>query len=417
MGLLGDEREPDSIGAPRRRLKLCFVDAAAFRAEFEHNLANGGLFVPTDEEFEPRELVEIELALEFCGERFSLPGEIVSAVPRGFGPGGAGGVAAQVLEAASTLRQRLSRFAALAGPAVADTRPPSPERRQARRAPSRVPARVSSDSGENSAARTRDLSAQGALLSLEGEPPAIGDRVAVTLVHPTHGEALELDAHVVRYATDAEGRPALAVEFEPAGSDRTHVAGFVEDVQAADHARRLGAISGPIDELGVAALLQMFGSSAQRGTLYLARGVDEAVVGFEAGQLKCTRLGTVTGLKALVRLFTWREGRFEFSGSLEAGLTEDAPISLQGALLEAARLQDEEARSPFRDLPPATLFRVVLERLAAEAVELTKAEQAVAELIQAGFALGRLIDVIPDPDGDIYAALGSLVERGIVELR
>jgi len=416
MGLLGDEREPDSIGAPRRRLKLCFVDAAAFRAEFENNLANGGLFVPTDEEFEPRELVEIELSLEFCGERFSLPGEIVSAVPRGFGPGGAGGVAAQVLEAASTLRQRLSRFAALAGSADPYENTLQRERRAARRAPSRVAARVATDAGA-APARTRDLSERGALLSIEGEAPAVGDHVAVTIVHPTRGEAIELDAHVVRHVTDAEGKPGLAVEFEPVGSDRTHVAGFVENVQAADHARRLGAISGPIDELGVAALLQMFGSSAPRGTLFLARGADEGVVSFEGGQLKSTRLGVVTGLKALVRLFTWREGRFEFSGSLEAGMTEDAPISLQGALLEAARLQDEEVRSPFRDLPPATLFRVIIERLASEAVELTKAEQAVAELIQAGFPLGRLLDVIPDPDGDIYAALGSLVERGIVELR
>lgn len=416
MGLLGDEDEPDSIGAPRRRLKLCFLEAAAFRGEFESNLAKGGLFVPTDEEFEPRELVEIELTLEFCGETFSLPGEIVSAVPRGFGPGGAAGVAAQVLEAASTLRQRLSRFAALAGSAdvVEDTQ--QRERREARRAPSRVAARVASGSGAVPA-RTRDLSARGALLSIEGDMPVVGDQVAVTIVHPTRGEAIELDAHVVRHATDAEGKPALAVEFEPAGSDRSHLAGFVENVQAADHARRLGSISGPIDELGVAALLQMFGSSAPRGTLLLARGSDEGVVSFEDGILKSTRLGTVTGLKALVRLFTWRDGRFEFSGSLEAGLGEDAPLSLQGALLEAARLQDEETCSPFRELPPATHFRVVLERLAAEAAELTKAEQAVAELIQAGLSLGRLLDVIPDPDGEIYTALGSLVERGIVDLR
>lgn len=417
MGLLGDEREPDSIAAPRRRLKLCFEDADAFRSEFEHNLANGGLFVPTDEEFEPRELVEIELALAYCGETFSLPAEIVSVVPRGYGPRGAGGIAAQVLEAASALRQRLSRFAAIAnGVPDPDENTLQRERRQARRVPSRVTVRVASGVGA-APARTRDLSSKGALLAIDGEPPAVGENVAVTLVHPTRGEALELDAYVVRHATDASGKTALAVEFEPQTSDRSHIAGFVENVQAADHARRLGAIQGPIDELGVAALLQMFGSSAVRGTLLLVRGGEEGVIVFESGVLRSTRLGPVTGLKALVRLFTWREGRFEFSGSLEAGLPEDGPLSLQGALLEAARLQDEEARSPFRELPPETLFRVVLDRLASEAVELTKTEQAVAELIQAGFSLGRLLDVVPDPDADVYTALGSLVERGIIELR
>jgi hypothetical protein len=161
----------------------------------------------------------------------------------------------------------------------------------------------------------------------------------------------------------------------------------------------------------------MFGSSAPRGTLVLTRDGEEGVITFDGGMLKSTRLGCVTGLKALVRLFTWRAGQFEFSGSVEAGLQEDAPISLQGALLEAVRLQDEEARSPFRSLPATALLRVALERLAADAAELSKTEQAVVELLQAGFPLARLLDVVPEPDGDVYAALGSLVERGIVELR
>ena len=51
-----------------RRLRLSFAEAAAFREEYERNIIKGGAFIHTAEEFEPRDVVEIQLDLGFCGE-------------------------------------------------------------------------------------------------------------------------------------------------------------------------------------------------------------------------------------------------------------------------------------------------------------------------------------------------------------
>ncbi|HME69893.1 MAG TPA: PilZ domain-containing protein, partial [Myxococcota bacterium] len=91
--------------APPRRLSVRFEDASAFREEFERNLSNGGLFVPSGEMFEQRELVEVELVLAFCGEKLRFPGEVVDWRPAELAPPGSEpGVAIQILEAARELR-------------------------------------------------------------------------------------------------------------------------------------------------------------------------------------------------------------------------------------------------------------------------------------------------------------------------
>jgi len=69
------------VPPPERTLLVCFESAEAFREEYESNLANGGVFVATDEPFELREAVSVQLQLDWSGERASLRGEIVHLVP------------------------------------------------------------------------------------------------------------------------------------------------------------------------------------------------------------------------------------------------------------------------------------------------------------------------------------------------
>jgi len=402
--------------APPRRLSVRFEDAAAFREEFERNLSNGGLFVPSEEVFEQRELVEVELVLAFCGEKLRFPGEIVDWRPAELAsPGTEPGVAVQILEAARELRGRLEPFAARAPGASKPVSKPAPERRDARRAHARVPARVSA--GETSAGtRTRDLSTSGALLSSPGEAVSVGDELKVTLVHPTRGEELELSSTVVRHVTGEEGVTAVAVRFAPSPTERPVVERFVEEVQAVEHARRLSGIAGSIAELGVANLLQMFGTGAQQGTVILSASGKEGTVVLQHGMLLAVRLGAVSGLKALVRLLAWREGSFEFHGGVEPVPDGEPPLPLDAALLEAVGEVDEIARAPLATLPPTTMLAVHRALVDRESEALEKTEQAVFDLAAAGAPIGRICDVIPVGDAEIYRALASLVERGVLSL-
>ncbi len=414
--MLPGDLDPERPGEPRR-LRVRFEDALVFREEYERNLSNGGLFVPTEDTFDLRELVEVELVLAFCGKVLRLPGEVVDWRPPELASAGAEpGIAVQILEGARELRARLQPFASLAPERPAPKAPPGPaDRRDARRAPARVPARVATGD-ESAGARTRDLSTSGALIALEGEPLPTGDEVRVTLVHPTRGQTLEVPATVVRHVEGEEGVTSVAVRFAPDASERMEVERFVEEVQAAEHARKLGGIAGSIAELGVPNLLQMFATGAQQGTLFLASGGRDGTVVFERGMLVAVRLGAVSGLKALVRLLAWREGTFEYRGSADVQGDGEPPLPLDAALLEAVRQVDELARSPLAAVPPRTAFRVRGKALERSADDLDKNEQAVLDLAAAGAPLGRICDVIPVSDVEIHVALASLVERGVLGL-
>jgi hypothetical protein len=118
-----------------RRLCISFERPEDFRAEFERNIAKGGVFIPGVADLALREVVEVEIALEFIGERRTLEAEIVH-VSEG------AGVAVQFLRAAGELR---AEFGAALWAEVAAVSDPV-ERRRSPRARVRFPALLD---GEN----------------------------------------------------------------------------------------------------------------------------------------------------------------------------------------------------------------------------------------------------------------------------
>jgi hypothetical protein len=48
---------------------------------------------------------------------------------------------------------------------------------------------------------------------------------------------------------------------------------------------------------------------------------------------------------------------------------------------------------------------------------LTKVEEALLDLASAGFTVQRALEVIPEPDAEIFRALRSLVDGEMLELR
>lgn len=401
-----DEIVLSTPGQPRR-LEARFEASEVFAREYAQNLSRGGIFIETCEPFELRELVVIDLRLAFCGETIAIDGEVVNLRPAGIA-GAPAGVAVQLLTPASELRGRLG---AIVDAATPDPERDLPEARGAPRAPARVQARVGEGGG---AVHTRDLSTRGALLEIGDDAPAVGESVEIALRHPLTGEERTIEGTVVRHhAPDGEIR-GVGVRFETDAACEPGVERFVEEVQAAAHARSLAGIRGPIDPLGFASLLQMFGSSTTQGTLRVSRGDLEAWIGFDSGTLCFVRLGEVAGPKALARLVGWRDGSFEFHAHLEPDAPRDPPLALDAAIFEAVHQLDELARVALPSVIERSRLRLDRARLEDEPGPLGKVEEAVVDLVTAGFALSRVLDVIPVEDAEIHAAVRSLLERGVL---
>ncbi len=395
--------------------RLCFATAEIFHREHTDDLASGGVFVETTETFVLREAVVIELVLQFCNQKVALDGEVVHIVPPELaGAGGQPGIAVQFRGAPSEISRKLEPLVSACGK-MPQPQPKDSGRRMAPRVAARVPVRVDGkDVG--SEGTTRNLSQTGVLVAVDGEGLGPGQRVHVTMEHPTTGEVMEVQGTVVRQIETGGDVAALGIEFDLPEVSRPEVSRFVEQVQSIEHTRRLGGITGPIEELGPLSLLQMFGGTATEGTLVLTNGDDEGVIGFEAQLLRNVQLGSATGMKALVRLLSWQNGSFEFFSRLEHNDTTEAPLPLEAALFDAVRQIDEAKRIDRSRLPGEATVVV-----AADAGEqqlgqdsLSKIEAALIDLARAGFTIQRIIDVIPEPDLDILRALESLADRGAI---
>jgi hypothetical protein len=325
--------------------------------------------------------------------------------------GGTAGVAVSFDEPAAEIRKRLAPILGI----PPDPPTPAREQRRAPRAPARVAARIEG-AEEPLAGRTRNLSRSGALVSVPGRGVPVGQKVRITLTHPTRGEAMDVAGTVVREVEDAGSVQALGIRFDAPEAERPAMERFVEGIQNAEHARGLGGISGDVATVGVPQLLQMLGNAAPAGTVLLRRRGDEALVGFEKGLLRLVRLGSVTGMKALVRIVGWRDGSFEFHARLDPVEAPEAPLPLEGAILDATLMHDEFSR-PDRTLPaPDAVPRLAPAAAPSAGADLGKLERAVLDLVQAGFPWKRILDVIPEPDPAILRALESLVDLGLVRL-
>jgi len=206
---------------------------------------------------------------------------------------------------------------------------------------------------------------------------------------------------------------AVGVEFESESETAPQISDFVKQAKEVEAARIEAGISGVIEEIGMANLLQMLGGSSEEGTLTVSRGTEEGVITFQNGLFVAACLGSLTGWKALTRLLSWNDGTFKFHSQLDSLPAEEAPTPLDGAVFEAVRRLDEARRSEASHFQPGMRFRIEREALAGEA-DLGKTEEAVLDLVGVGCTLRRILDVIPESDAQVLEALRSLEERGLI---
>jgi Tfp pilus assembly protein PilZ len=395
-------------------LEIEYESARAFAQDYRANLSNGGVFVATPRAFALREFVVVRLRLPWLSRVIDLEGEVVHIVsPEMAGIGVQPGVAVQFREPPAGIRGRLAPLCS----EVADPRPAlrGDEHRVAPRKPVRVAAQLDTSAGALRG-RTRNVSKSGALIDVQEGTAAVGERVRVSLRHPAGGQGLVIDGAIARVATSAGRVSAVAVQFEADEARRGGVERFLRGLEEADHTRRLGAITGPIGELGPQSIVQMLANTARRGTICLRHAEEEGLICFDAGVLRVVRIGPLSGMKALIRMLRWEDGTFEFHTGLEEPATGEAPLPLAAALFEANRNIDEGPRID------ASAFPMQARLVARHTTEgqftgaLSKVEEALLDVAQAGFTVQRALEVIPEADPEIFRALRSLIDAGMLEL-
>ncbi len=414
-----------------RTLQMRFETSAGLRAEFEKNIANRGIFVATEAEFEIRQTVEVEVVLAYAGAPSApvvLRGEVVHRVsPAMARNGGRSGVAIQFEDSVAELRARFE-------PLMGDEPLPDPDldqaggrRRSARREPVRVPVRVESAKRKAFSTTSRDLSATGILLSLREQGLAVGEIVRIGLHHPAGDASVEIDGRVVREVKDKRGkRAAMAVAFDRNQAAVPRTRELIEALRQASHQGRLGGISGSIVDLGLPNMLQMFGSSAPQGTVVVEREGEQGWIAFADNQFVAAELGSLTGKRALEELLGWTEGRFEFEARVDRALLARASREpLSAVVLEAVCARDERGRPGAQKPGPAAtvmapaispdaIFQVDVEQEEIARPSLDKTEQAVLDLARAGMSLARIEAIIPESAERVRTAMAALIEMGVL---
>jgi len=397
------------VSSSPRKLRVVFKNAEAFQKEYASNLLNGGIFVATEDELELRDRVSVVLVAQFSRQKVKFEGEVVHRVtPEMAQMGAEAGVAVQFDDPVTQVRAKLQPLRMAEG--ATEPAPADDPRRRAPRAPARVPARIDS-SVRSFEGHTRDLSRNGVLVALSGEGPPVGEKVGVLLTEPESGEQIVVQGIVTRRIEKNGIVSAVGIEFAPGEGQRDGMERFVDDVQNVEHNRRLGGITGDISELGIHSLLQMFASTAKQGTLAIHRAEEEGLIGFDGGLMRFVKIGAASGMKALVRLMTWEAGSFEFHARLDPIQQSDVPLPVDAAMLEAVRMIDEGRLLDAGRFPGEATPQV---DNAADVSGLSKLEAAVVDLARAGFTVQRMVDVIPEPDPEIYRALESLLDGGVL---
>lgn len=407
--------DPGRIYSESNLLGVVFHSPDDFQREYHSNLSKGGLFVASDEALDLRTAVEVGIELAFAQRTFMIEGEVVHCVPKELASAGAvPGVAVQLLRSVGELRALFDEFISEVAPAPKPVEPKGSDRRDSVRETARVHARVCTRDGVQLEGRTRNVSLSGILFSLAGDPLPIEERVDIFVTEPGSGRQIKIPGIVMRHVEGANGLvAAMGIRFAPPASRKDEVVSFLGELEQAEHSRRLGGISGAIAELGLGNLLQTLSMSSPRGTLTVIREGEEGYIAFDTGQLVGAQVGRVVGSKALARLLCWNDGSFEFHARVDPQLACGTPISVEGALLDAAR-QLDEARAAASPVFDTTLSLRVDEIATSEAGDLGKVECAVLDLLRVGSTLARVIDVIPEPDAEIHRALAKLLDGGFI---
>lgn len=439
----------------RVSLHVRFEDLQDFQREFAHNLKLGAIFLGTEQEFHAGHIVNVALNLDFGGAAVSIVGEVVSIITPALAKasGTAPGISIRLADHPLALVKRLERLSGIA----LDPTDDSPAHENATRTAQALSATEESPESalqanavaareqkkflepaqddddrrifprEDSHAsveletphgtfpgQAANISYSGVLAMIEGISIPLQTKVRVRLADPSVELALTLDGKVVRQTICDNGVMAHGIQLLYPADRIDEVQSFIDFLQGFDHARKLGTIAGRLDNGDLRTILELFVETSPFGTLTILHNNEEGKITFSENKILYAMIGLVSGMKALSRMLSWKTGRFEFHPSVDLRETGEPPLAIEQAMLIAAVQLDELANMNLSSFDLTSTLNVNQKQLTACKDQLNPIEKEVAGYAAAGFTLDAVLDVIPDMDVDIYRALISLRERGVL---
>ncbi len=400
-------------------LRVSYRDPEVFSREYASNLSKGGIFVATAEILEINTPVRVQVVLDYCDFECMLEGEVVGCVgPDLEAVGGVAGVAVALLSSVSEIHEIFG--AHLLVPRANEAGEQGDERRRTPRSTAHIEAQIRSRMGDLFRGATRNISRGGVLVNVRGSALALGEDVHVTLFGESGGQEGDqtcvqrtIPAVVARHVCDEHGEIcAVGLHFLPEPDEADVVAAFIDGIKAKEHVRRLGAISGSLEAMGLAELIQGFGLTSPEGAFTLTCGADEGRIRFRGRMIIEAKLGPVSGLKAMTRMMSWREGEFEFEPSAGTRPGDAEVIPIEVALMESVRLIDELDHGAAPAIDPRARFSVDVNVAACIEGALCKVDRAILDLATVSMPLHRILDTIPEPDPQILKHVASLLDQG-----
>jgi hypothetical protein len=395
-----------------RELRVEFESEKEFRDVYERDLALGAVFVSSELEIPQGEAVEVKLALGFADTELTCSGEVVGVVSQDMTRAGATpGVSVLLSERGAALRKLLEEAIGLDLPVVDE------ESESSRRAATRFPAEASvvvEAEGRSFTAETVDVSYNGMLALLNGINIGVGVSVNVRLTHPGSAESIEFAAAVANQTCCDHGVMAVGIQFHYELDRVEEVTGFIDEVNRFHHAKKLARVSGSVAASSLEAILETFSGISSAGTLRVIGTSDEGKIAYLDGQIVCATTGLVSGTKAIGRMFSWFDARFEFEP--EVGPTEGPleHLPLESAVLSAAVERDQIKRLDLKGVDSESTFEVNQELFETLQGDLDEVRGEVVSNGGMGFPLGVVLDMLPWSDAVILQALVDLVECGVL---
>jgi Tfp pilus assembly protein PilZ len=405
-----------SASSTKAPWKVTFHDSRSFAQEFDRNLVNRGLFVPTNITLGVRELVDFVLVVPFNQKEIRGRGEVIyvidakEAAHRGIRPGVGLHLVEFDLKAATEARRVI-------GEVLAQAALHPPDRRRSPRIPARLRVRYSGGTWAEFAL-TRDISQGGIFLCTE-KGFSQGTPLEITLVRSVQGRDLVLDGEVVRtsMAVLPEPRPdGIGLAFQSMGPEQRRRADrFVYCLDLRRRSLKAQTIRGQVTDAGVENLIKIFGKSSREGELILRHGSRAGKIGFQDGRVVRAELPGpgLFGEKAFFQMMTWQEGEFDYRAcrvNPAPGLSKSTDEMLQaGRHLKAQTVEWRRRMPSDRRLVPGPRFDPSSLCVPAEALPLM-------EMLPSRPSVSEVLEQLGFPDLEAYRLIETLRSRGLVRL-
>ncbi len=175
-----------------------------------------------------------------------------------------------------------------------------------------------------------------------------------------------------------------------------------------------GTVSGSLEQISMADLLQVFSMNRRTGVLQLQSAGMSSEVFVNEGRIEEAVCGQTRGEKALYRIIGFRDGRFSFVPGRQSPV-RSLDATTDALLMEGMRQTDELDRMR-AELPPPTAR--IEQAIAPDEIPpgLHPVNAEIMGLLVSSARVGDVVDRTKATDLDAYLALRSLLTAGFVRI-